>query len=78
MRAYGLAKNIALTSLILLLSLVPLGTNVVCAIPSYMAAHLCNLASAEQAAYRVGIQGEMVPLIGCLQFVSFPQEVYIG
>ena len=38
MRAYGLAKNIVLTSLILLLSLVPLGTNVVCAIPSYMAA----------------------------------------
>ncbi|KAI1782837.1 hypothetical protein LXA43DRAFT_1068242 [Ganoderma leucocontextum] len=58
MRAYGLLKNIVLACLILFLSLVPLGTNLV--------------------AYRAGIQGEIVPLIGCLQSAAFPQELYIG
>ncbi|PIL29121.1 hypothetical protein GSI_09169 [Ganoderma sinense ZZ0214-1] len=57
MRAHGLGKNIVLSALILLLSLVPLGTNL--------------------AAYGAGIQGDIVPLIGCLQSESFPQEVYI-
>lgn len=74
LRAYALSRNMSLSILIFLLSMVPIAVNFV-SVPSSVEYSASYRAGISQVCFRFGLGGYTVPIVSCVGYNKIPVDL---